>query len=1093
MRKLLIAGLVCLFVSALAGADEARLLRYPDIHGDQVVFVYAGDIWTVSANGGIARKLTTHSGMEGGPKFSPDGSKIAFTSDYDGNQDVFVIPAVGGEPLRVTYHPDPDTIVDWYPDGKSILFRSIRLTQLQIPRYNRLFKVPAEGGYVEALPLPTGELTSFNADASKIAYNRMSRETRTWKRYRGGMAPDIWIYDFAANEIEQITDFDGNDAFPMWNGDKIYFVSDRGPNSVMNIYSYDLNTKEVKQITRYNEYDVQFPSLGTGKIVYMNGGWLYVLDLATEQSSKLNVEIYDDKILARKTIENVQGYIHNFDLSPSGVRAVFEARGDIFTVPAKKGDIRNLTKTPGVRDRVPAWSPDGKWIAYFSDAGGEYELYIRTANGNGEVKQLTEGSAIWYDAPVWSPDSKKIMFSDVGVNLYYIDIETKKVTKVAHGQNEATSNFIGGVWSPDSKWIAYDLSSYNGFDSIYLYSLDENKSHKITSDMTDDTGPVFDPDGKYLYWIANREINFVRGYFDEDYILARAGRVVVATLKADTASPFLPESDEEKVKEEKKEGEEKKDEEKKAEGEKKAGEEKAEEEKALEIDIEGIENRIIDIPMPDGNYLGLVAASDKVFVVELPSLGGFGQGFTLHVFDMKKREVKEVVSGIRGAAFSSDGKKLLYRQGSNYFNVDAAPGVKPGDGRLDLSGLQMTVDPKAEWRQIFNDAWRQGRDWFYDPNYHGVDWNKMKQRYGQMVPYIAHRDDLNYLIGELIAELNSSHTYRGGGDYPDVRRINVGLLGCDLEPDKESGYYKITKIFTGHNWNPQRRGPLAQPGLKVKEGDYLIAVNGEELRYPANPYAPFINTVGRVVKLKVNTEPKAEGAVEIEVTPVGNDRMHRYLDWIETNRLKVEEATNGRVGYIHLPDTAGGGMEFFNRMLYPQVRKEALIIDVRYNSGGFIPSLYMHHLSRQLLSGWATRYTNGFLTPFAAHYGPKICIANGYAGSGGDAFPYYFKKMNLGKLIGTRTWGGLIGLSGNPPLMDNGGVNIADFSFYNPEGEWDVEGHGVDPDVEVDDLPNLMIAGRDPSLEKAIELILEDLNNLTKKPIPDQPKKNPVR
>jgi tricorn protease len=1095
MKRVAFATAVLLCVTAaVAVADEARLMRYPDIYGDQVVFVYAGDLWTVSAQGGIARKLTTNVGMEASPKFSPDGKLIAFTSDYDGNTDVFVIPAVGGEPKRLTFHPDPDLMVDWYPDGKSILFRSTRLTSLESPRYNRLFKVPVEGGYVEALPLPTGELASFNADASKIAYNRMSREFRTWKRYRGGMAQDIWIYDFAKNELERITDFEGTDAFPMWHGDKIYFVSDRAPKSVMNLYSYDLNTKEVKQLTSYDEYDVQWPSLGDGKIIYMNGGWLYVFDLATEQPRKLSVEIFDDKILARPTIENVQGYIHSYDISPSGARAVFGARGDIFTVPAKKGDIRNLTNTPGIRERAAVWSPDGKWIAYFSDATGEYELYIRAADGSGEVKQLTEGSAVWYDLPVWSPDSKKIMFSDVGVNIFYIDIESKKVTKVVHGQNEATTNFITGVWSPDSKWIAYNIASENGFSSIYLYSLEQAKSFKITSDMTDDNNPVFDPDGKYLYWIANRQINFTTGYFDEDYILIQAGRIVVATLQAGEPSPFIPESDEEKVKEEKKEGEEKKAEggEKKAE-EKKAEEKKAEEEKALKIDIDGIEGRIIDIPVPDGDYIGLVAASGKLFFAELSRLDNGIQGATLKVFDMQKREAKDIVSGVRGAAFSADGKKLLYRQGPNFFIVDAAPGVKPGDGMLNLSGLEMTVDPKAEWKQIFTDAWRQARDWFYDPNHHGVDWNKIKERYGQMLPYVAHRDDLNYLIGEMIAELNSSHTYRGGGDYPQVKRIGVGLLACDLVPDKASGYYKIAKIYTGMNWDPSRRGPLAQPGLKVKEGDYLIAVNGEELRYPANPYAPFVNTVDKVVKLKVNSEPKAEGATEIEVTPVANDRIHRYLDWIEGNRLKVDKATGGRVGYIHLPDTAEGGMEFFNRMLYPQIRKDALIVDVRYNSGGFIPSLYMNHLARQLLNGWATRYTNGFLTPFAAHFGPKICIANSYAGSGGDAFPYYFKKMKLGKLIGTRTWGGLIGLSGNPPLMDNGGVVIADFSFYNTEGQWDVESHGVDPDVEVDDLPNLVVAGHDPCLEKAIELIMEDLKNLPKKPIPEQPKTNPVR
>ena len=1081
-------GILFTATLGLMSAEEARLLHNADIHNDQVVFVYARDLWIVSSQGGLARKLTTHSGQERYPKFSPDGKWIAFTADYDGNSDIFVIPAEGGEPRRITYHPDVDQMLEWYPDGQSLLFRSRRASFWT--RFHRLFKIPVKGGFAEMLPLPTGELTSINSDGTKLAYNRMGREFRTWKRYRGGMTPNIWIYDLKANSIEEITPRDANDMFPMWHEDTIYYASDRNEKKVMNIYAYDIPTKKTRQLTDYKEYDVQWPSIGPGGLIYENGGHLYILDLKAENSRKLSVTVNDDKIHARPSVKDVQNYIHNFGISPTGKRAVFEARGDIFTVPAKKGDIRNLTRTPGIRERSPVWSPDGKWIAYFSDRTGEFELYLRRSDRQGQAKQLTKDSQIYYEFPIWSPDGKKILFSDAGVNLYYIDIESQQVTKFEHGNHEGMSNFITGTWSPDSNWIAYSKASENGLDSIYLYSLAAGKIHKVTSDMTHDTSPAFDPDGRYLFFVANREHNYSFSATEFMHYHYNPGKVVVVTLAVDTPSPFLPESDEEKIEEEKEAKEEKPTEKKKPEGEKAKQEKEIE---AIKIDIAGMEARLINLPIPDGNYIGIGTAKGKVIYATVGVAGSGSRGMALHYFDMEKREAKMIMGGLNGADFSSDGKKILVRQQQNYAIIDVKPDQKLTNGKLNLSELKMTVDPKAEWRQIYNEAWRQARDFFYDPNMHGVDWSMIKKRYGQMLPFVAHRDDLNYLIGEMIAELNSSHTYRGGGEYPQINRINTGLLGCDLEPDQASGYYRIVKIYPGQNWDPSRRGPLAQPGLKVKAGDYLIAVQGRELKYPANPYAPFVNTVGKAVTIKVNSQPTSEGAEEIMVTPIGNELPVRYRDWVNTNRKKVDKATNGRVGYLHMPATAAPGVEGFSRDFYPQVRKEALIIDVRYNSGGHIPDIYFSRLDRKLVGLWATRYTEGYLSPYAAHYGPKACIINSYAGSGGDAFPYFFKKLGLGKLIGTRTWGGLIGVSGTPILMDNGALSIADFSFYDTEGEWAIENHGVEPDIEIDDRPDLMVQGRDPSLEKAIEVVMEELKNLKKPPIPDKPKKNPIR
>lgn len=1089
MRRAFILILLIVTFAGISLAEEARMLRYPDIHGNQIIFVYGSDIWTVSSKGGIARRLTSDDGQEIFPKFSPDGKQIAFTGSYDGNaDDIYVMPSVGGDPKRITYHPGLDSLIDWYPDGKNLLFRAIRNSFSY--RFDRLHKISAKGGFPEVLALPEGELSSFNADATKIAYNRMSRDFSSWKRYRGGMAQDIWVYDFENNSVENITDNPATDAFPMWQGDNIYFISDREESKRVNLYKYDVNTKETRKLTNFQDYDVKWPSQGPGAIVFENGGWLYVLDLRSGVSKKVDIEIFNDKLATRPVIKNVQNFIQNFDISPTGKRALFEARGDIFTVPAEKGDIQDLTETPGIRERNPIWSPDGKWIAYFSDKSGEFQIYIRQADGQGEEVQITNDFKTYFSNLTWSPDSKKILFSDATVTLHYVDIDNKTVAKIDHDDYARAVDFMNGSWSPDSNWITYAKGDPNGFRSIFLYSLKENKTFRVTGKLTDDREPAFDPEGKYLFWIANREFNFGVSAFEINYYFRDPSIIVVATLQADTPDPFAPESDEETVKEENA-GEEK---DKKSvndntQEEREEDTKKNEETSAIKIDLDGLESRMVNLPIPDGTYLGIVPVKGNVIYI---SFGPQGNGFSIQIFDMMKRMQKEVISAVSGVAVSADGKKILYRQGRNYGIVDARPGQKPGTGMLNLRHLEMTVDYLAEWRQMFYEAWRQYRDFFYDRNMHGVDWEAMKKQYEALLPYLAHRDDLNYLIGELIGELNSSHAYRGGGDYPHKQNMNTGVLACDFEPDLNSGYYKITKIYRGQSWDPQRRSPLIHPGIDVKEGDYLISVDGRELKYPTNPWSYFVNTVGKTVTLRINSEGKEESSREVKVNPIASDQFLRYIDWVMENIEKVNKATGGRIGYIHVPDTALGGMEWFNRLFYAQVDKEGLIVDARYNSGGFIPDMYLERLARRLLNIWVTPYGKGFRSPSAANVGPKVCITNHWAGSGGDAFPYYFRELKIGPVIGTRTWGGLIGYSGNPILMDNGSVTIPDFAFVNMKGEFDVENQGVTPDIVIDNRPDLVVDGHDPQLEKAIELVMKMLKEQPN-PIPNPPLKYPIK
>ncbi|HPF70385.1 MAG TPA: PDZ domain-containing protein [Candidatus Krumholzibacteria bacterium] len=1054
--------------------NDARLLRMPDIHGDTIVFVYAGDLWTVPVGGGEAKRLTSTVGYLSQPKFSPDGSTIAFTGNYDGNEDVYVIPATGGEPVRLTWHPGYDRVIDWEPDGRSVRFQSAR--ESHTGRDLQLYTVSRDGGLPVRIVLPTGGLSSWSPDGTRLAYNRISRELRTWKRYKGGMAQDVWIYDFTKNKSRRLTDWVGTDNFPMWSGDTVYFTSDR--TGRLQIWAHDLKTDQERQVTDHGEYDVKFPSLGDGRIVYENGGWLYVLDLATGQSKKVTVALHSDNTVARSGLRKVADLIGGGDLAPDAKRAVFDARGDIFTVPAEKGDVRNLTATPGIRERDPVWSPDGRQVAYLSDRSGEYQVWVRPADGSGQEKQLTKTSGAWQYGMSWSPDNKHLLVSDAAMNLWIVDADSGDLKKIDQGDSD---DIMQASWSPDSGWVVYSKAEANTFRSIFLYQVDGGKVHRVTSDFTDDTAPCFDDEGKYLFFASARNFNPTLGGYDLKPIWADMDGLYVATLKKDEANPFPPESDETEVKADDEKGKDAdKDKDEGKDKDKKDGDKEGT--KPVVIDLEGLADRVTALDVPPGQYGGLHFADGKLFYFSRPFTPGGGRGngrakASVMVFDMKDREAKTVLSPVDGFSLSADGKKLMYASRGSWGIVDAKADQKPAEKPLRTDEMAARVDPRAEWRQMFRDAWRQERDFFYDPGMHGVDWQHMYERYGQLIPYVAHGADFSYVVGELIGELNSSHSYVRPGDMPRAERVGTGLLGCTFGLDAKSGRYTLARILSERDWNGGTETPLHGPGLQVNTGEYLLKVDGVELKAPMNPYSLFEGKVGKQVVLEL--APKADGkdSRTVTVVPVADDDDLRYEAWVQANRRRVDELSGGRIGYLHMPNTAVGGQQGFAKGYFPNLRKEGLIVDERFNGGGFIPDFVMNTLRQKLVNLWKPRYGQEWRTPGTAFAGHLAMVSNGYAGSGGDALPYYFKYYELGPVIGTRTWGGLVGISRGIGLMDGGSVTFPEFGLFNLDGKWDVENHGVDPTIEIDNLPEDEIAGRDPQLEKAVEVLLQKIKD----------------
>jgi len=1069
--KTLLSTVLALALSTSVFAQErlTRLLRQPDIHGDTVAFVYAGDIWLASARGGDARRLTSGEGMEYFPKFSPDGRWIAFTGDYSGSRQVFVVSVDGGTPRQLTFYNDvgnlpprggiDNRILDWTPDGKQILFNPHRL-----PWSDRMpahYVIDAAGGMEKPLAIPEGSAGSYSADGTKLAYTPIEREFRTWKRYRGGRAQDVWIYDLAANKAEQLTKTPYTDNQPIWIGNTIYFTSDRPVGGKeagkLNVWTYDLATRQERQVTSHADFDVLWPSGDKTQLVYENGGYLYRLDSKTNKSEQIPIRVYGDFRNTLPYFKNVRENIEWFTLSPTGQRALFVARGDVFSVPAKEGEIRNVTQTPGIRERGSTWSPDGRWIAYLSDKTGEYELFVRPADGTGEERQITRGNSAWRFEPQWSPDSKMLAFSDKDMTLRVVDVASGKVTDI---DKDIYGDINHYRWSPDSKWLAYTKLNEARFSAIYVHSLADGKSHKLTSGLTNDGEPVFDPKGRYLYFTSNRDFNLTFSSWEFNYVYTDPTRVYVGVLAADGPALFLPQSDEEKA----------------AAPPAPANEEKVAEKPAapksagvvVKIDPAGFENRVRAIPGASGAYATLAAVNSGVLYLK----GSDEPSLKLYNIDDRKEET--VMDGVRGYELSANQEKLLVSLGrNNYAIVAAKPGQKAADATLKLDSMQMRIDPKAEWAQEYTDALRILRDWFYDPGMHGLDWNAIRAKYGQLVPYVAHRADLDYIFGEIAGELNAGHTYVGSPGDLTQNRVDNGLLGADIVAD--AGYFRIRDIYPGENWHEAFRSPLTEPGVKVREGDYILAIDGVSTRGVDNFYRLLENKANRVVTLTVNSRPDTAGAREEKVRPIRKETNLRYLDWVQSRRAYVEKASGGRIGYIHLPNTGAEGNRELVKGFYPQVDKDALIIDDRYNGGGFIPDRMIEMLDRPVLNYWARRGQPPSATPAFAHVGPKVMLINGYSASGGDALPYYFRKRKLGTIIGTRTWGGLIGISGNPSLMDGGNISAPQFRFMDTEGMWAVEGVGVAPDIEVVDRPDLVAAGQDPSLEAAVKLLLEQL------------------
>ncbi|MGM0466132.1 MAG: S41 family peptidase [Acidobacteriota bacterium] len=1068
MKKILTILIICLLASLFTWAEEdARILRFPDVNKDLLVFVYAGDIWSVPVEGGQARRLTSHKGLELFPKISPDGQWIAFSAEYSGTRQVYVMPSTGGIPRQLTFYNDVGAmpprggfdyqIMDWTPDSKKILFRANRTPWGQ--RMGKFFLMDVEGGLETPLQIPEAGGGTLSPDGTKIVYTPISREWRTWKRYKGGRAQDVWIYDLEKDESQRLTTFSGTDLHPIWHKDKIYFVSDR--DLTLNIYSYDLNNDQIGKVTEHIDYDVLWPSGDGGLVAYENGGQLYILDLEKEENQKVKVDILFDNPNLLPYFKNVKEEISSFDISPSGKRAVFQARGEIFTLPAEQGITYNLSETPGQREIFPTWSPDGRFLAFYSDKTGEYEIYLMDKAEDNKLIQMTEGSRIWRFPPVWSPDSTKLLFSDKNQKLQMLDVKTKEITLVDEARRFDITQYS---WSPDSQWVTYTKDGNNGQEAVWVYSFEQAESFQLTDDMYQDFSPVFSSCGKYLYFLSNRTFNLTFSSFEQDYLYRNATKIYAAALTEDTEPLFEEKNDVEEI-ETDKQGEEDKEKEK-----------KKEEDSRIKIELEGINSRIVSFSLPAGSYRGLMAVEGGVLFLKD---GG------LHYYSVSDKKDQVIISGVRSYAWAVKAKKILYRARDTYGIIDLKPNQKPGDGELDFKNMEVKIYPMTEWKQMFTELWRIYRDWFYVENLHGVDWEKMKEKYGKLAPHLGHRADLDYLFGELVGELNVGHAYINWGEFDRPERVEGGLLGAEFEADEQAGRYVISKIYRGENWNENTRSPLTEQGIDVKEGDYLISVNGNEVTLKDNPYQFLENTAGKKISLKVNSEPTEEGAREYWVEPIQSELDLFYLDWVRSRREMVEKLSDGRIGYFHVPNTSiQGNRELFKGM-YAFHNKDALIIDERYNGGGFIPDVMVDLLDRDILNYWARRGLKLSQTPGVAHDGPKVMLINHYSSSGGDAFPYYFKKLNLGLLVGTRTWGGLVGVSGNPGLMDGSSFSVPTFGFVNTQGKWDVEGIGVEPDIEVYDRPELIVKGKDPSLEKAVEILMEELE---KNP-PEKPEK----
>ncbi|HEX2921069.1 MAG TPA: PDZ domain-containing protein [Bacteroidales bacterium] len=1058
---------ICLITDVKA-AEDVRLLRFPDINNDLIAFVYAGDIWTVNSIGGEARHITTHEGFELFPKISPDGKWIAFSGEYSGTRQVYVIPSKGGVPKQLTWYNSigvmpprggyDNVVLDWTPDSKQVLFRSNRTSFGE--RQGKYFLVSIDGGMEKSLPVVNGGFGVLSPDASKLVFTPVDREFRNWKRYKGGRASDLWIYDLKANTSEQITDFSGTDQIPVWSGENIFFASDR--DLKLNIWKYNLSTRTTEQVTKHTDFDVMWPSGNGNSLVYESGGYIYKLDLEKGKTEKLRIDINFDNPNLVHYYKNVKSDIHSFSVSPTGKRALFDARGDIFSVPAEDGIIENITQTQGIREIYPEWSPNGKYISYYSDVTGEYELYLLENKKGSTAKQVTFNSSSWKYQSVWSPDNRYLLFSDRTLKLKLFEVSSGKITDVDSGTYDELTAYN---FSPDSRWIAYCKTGDNQESVIWLYDVKSGKKQQATNGIFSDNDPVFSLDGNYLFFTSTRDFNLTFSDFEFDYLYNNASRMYAIAL-TDTSPRLFPfkndvEPDESQssvpvITDKKVKG--------------KVPEIPVVKNNLItvRIDFEGLNNRISTIPGEPGDYRISGAVDGGIIYIS---------NNKLMKYDIAQQKSEEILGNVTNVTLSSDSKSALYSSAGEYGIIKLTTGQKAGAGKLDLSGLEMKIDPKLEWNQIYTDAWRIVRDYFYVSNLHGIDWKLLRERYAAMLTGVSHRADLDYILNELVAEINVGHTYVDWGEFKRTKRIENGLLGAELIADEITGRYRIEDIYCGENWDPARRSPLTEQGVDVNEGDYLLSINGKNITTDENPYKYLENTAAKTIEITVSNKPAGEKPRASLVKPISSELELLYLKWVDERRALVDKLSGGRIGYIHVPNTSTQGNKELFQGMYAYFNKEALIIDDRYNGGGYIPDRMADLLDRKSLIYW---HRNGLLpskSPAVAHDGPKAMLINGYSSSGGDAFPYFFRKMGLGKLIGTRTWGGLVGISGNAELVDGGYVSVPQFGIFDKEDGWIIEGIGVYPDVEVVDRPEQLAKGIDPSIEKAVEILLKELES----------------
>ncbi len=1086
-RTLVVVAAAAVAASVLSNGIAAagtKLLRFPDVHGDRVVFTYAGDLWTASTSGGTAVRLTAHPGLELFAKFSPDGRTIAFTGQYDGDEQVYVIPADGGVPRQLTFYPArgplpprwgyDHQVHGWTRDGKAVLFRSMRdgwsLTD------TRLYTVPVAGGLPEPLPMPVSGAGDLSPDGRRVAYSPLTRDFRTWKRYQGGWAQDLYIFDLDSHEQANITDTIRTDRDPMWIGDRVYYASDR--TGTLNLWVYDTTTRQTRQLTRETVWDVRWPSRGDddGLIVYELDGELMLFDTAAETSRPISITVPTDALATRPEHRNVARYVEDFALSPKGERALFVARGDVFSAPIENGSTRNLTRSSGAHDKWARWSPDGRSVAFVSDRSGEDEIWLVAQDGSVEPRRLTTGGDVMRYAPEWSPDGSRVAFSDKNGKLWMVDVAGGRTVEIADDRRGQIRDY---VWAPGGGHLAFTLGAENGFSSIWIWSAADGSLRRVTSDDFDDASPAWDPNGDYLFYLGRREYAPQIGIWEWNYVGDRATAIFALALRKDVPDPFGPRSDEVAIAA--------------AGASKPAGQkdQKSNGEPAppIRIDFDGLAERVSRVPVEADDYGALSAVGGYlVYVRGGPFYYGRKSDVkpALMLFSLEDREESTLATGVSGYALARDGSKALVRDGDAWTLYDVKP--KGGENKtVSTAGLEADIDPRAEWRQIFFEVWRRYRDFFYVPNMHGYDWNALRERYAAWLPYVAHRSDLNYLIGEMIAELNVGHAYIAGGDYDVPSRPDVALPGATLELDLASGLYRVERVLPGHNQEPKYRSPLRGIGVDVAEGDFLLAIDGETLRSDDNPYRLLRYKADRPVTFTVARGPKGEGRHDVTFTPVASEADLHYLDMVTRNRRRVDEMSGGRVGYLHVPNMGADGIAEFIKNYYPQIRKQGLVVDVRNNGGGNVSQMLIERLSRKLLAVRFSRNNDDAGTyPASVFHGPMACVLNEDSASDGDIFPAMFRQAGLGPLVGRRSWGGVTGITNRGTLIDGGGVFVPEFGFASTDGRWVIEGHGVDPDIEVDNSAKAVLEGRDPQLERAVDEVMKRIET-ERAPLPPRP------